>query len=252
VSLRYCRPAAEPAVVARHPVRAGDRDHRGRDHRGRDHPGRDRLAGLLDAVDEEAEPVLARIAGDVALELTLGLPPWQPLTRRRDLVNYLLPVVARLGQRRVPAVFARKRHADTSRLTVAPAGYLVDDRSPALQVRPVGSPHSPGWMEQVRDACAAAVGGTPPHPGAAALDLAFVVSSRHNWTTLWKPAIDAVAGPLLGVPDPDNPWSPNDDHITRLGLHRTIDASVGCDVVIAAWWSLDHDEGDPPAGDPGP
>ena len=239
MSLRYCRPAAEPAVVASHPVLAGGRDHR----------GQDRLAAFLNAVDEEAEPALARIAGDVALELTIGLPPSQPLTRRRDLDNYLLPVVARLGQRRVPAVFARKRHADTSRLTLEPARYLVDDRPPALQVRAVGSPETPAWMEQVRDACTAAVGGVPPHPGTAALDLAFVVSSLRNWTTLWKPAIDAIAGPLLGVPDPDIPWSPNDDHITRLGLHRTIDDSVGYDVVIAAWWSLDHDGEYRPATD---
>ena len=241
VSLRYRRPAAEPAVVAKHPALASGRDHRGQDS----------LAAFLNAVDEEAEPALACIAGDVALELTIGLPPSQPLTRRRDLDNFLLPVVARLGQRRVPAVFAHKRHADTSRLTLAPARYLVDDRPAALRVRAVGSPHSPAWMEQVRDACTAAVGAVAPHPGTASLDLAFVVSSLHNWTTLWKPAIDAISGPLLGVPDPDLPWSPNDDHITRLGLHRTIDDSVGYDVVIAAWWSLDHDDaGGPTTGPP--
>ena len=63
----------------------------------------------------------------------------------------------------------------------------------------------------------------PLASGTAALDVAFVVSSARNWTNLWKPTIDAIAGPLLGVPNPDLPWSPNDDHIVRLGLHRTID-----------------------------
>lgn len=226
---RFRRPDAEPTVLSTHPALASGMR--------REHPDQRRLTDFLTAVDEDAEPALARIAGDVALELTIGLPSSQPLTHGRDLDNYLLPVVSRLGQRRIPAVFARKVHADTSTLTVAPAGYRVDDVPPMMRTRVVGSYERPGWMEQVRDACATAVGARVHH-GPATLDVAFVVSSVRNWTTLWKPTLDAVAGPLLGVPDPENPWSPNDDHITRLGLHRTIDDSVGYDVVLLAWWSL--------------
>lgn len=229
--LRYHRPDSEPAVLSPHPVVAS--------WMRRDHRDQRRLADFLTAVDEDAEPALAGIAGDVALELAIGFSPSQPLTRHRDLDNYLLPVVSRLGERRIPAVFARKQHADISTLTVASARQRLDDVEPMMRVRALGSHERPDWKEQVRDACAAAVGRRTPHRGAAALDLAFTVSSLRNWTNLWKPTIDAVAGPLLGVPDPENPWSPNDDHITRLGLHRTIDGRVGYDVVVSAWWCLD-------------
>lgn len=229
--LRYCRPDAEPAVLSQHPVVAS--------WTRRDHRDQRRLADFLTAVDEDAEPALAGIAGDVALELVIGLPPSQSLTRHRDLDNYLLPVVSRLGERRIPAVFARKLHADTSTLTVAPVRRRLDDAAPMMQVRAVGSQERQAWKEQVREACAAAFGRRAPHHGTARLDLAFTVSSLRSWTNLWKPTIDALAGPLLGVPDPENPWSPNDDHITRLGLHRTIDGRVGYDVVVSAWWCLD-------------
>jgi hypothetical protein len=107
-----------------------------------------------------------------------------------------------------------------------------------MRVRAVGSYEHPAWREQVRDACATALRGRSPHSGTATVHLAFEVSSLRNWTTLWKPAIDAIAGPLLGVPDPESPWSPHDDHITELGLHRTTDDRVGYDVVVSAWWLL--------------
>ena len=109
-----------------------------------------------------------------------------------------------------------------------------------LQVRATGAYEHKAWKEQIRDACQATLGPGAPHSGTAALDVAFVVSSARNWTNLWKPTIDAIAGPLLGVPNPDIPWSPNDDHIVRLGLHRTIDNTLSYDVVIRAWWRLDE------------
>lgn len=227
---RFALPAAEPAVLTRHPVLASwDRA---------DQPSRARLAQFLAAVEEDAEPALARIAGDLALGLTIGLPDSHPLTRHRDLDNYLLPVVTRLGQRRIPAVFAQKLHADTSTLTVAPVRLRPDDAPPQLRLRATGSYEHPAWKQQVSDACAAAVNGTRPSAAPVRLDVAFGVSSLRNWTTLWKPTIDAL-GPLLGVPDPDRPWAPNDDRVVRLGLHRTIDDSLGYDVAISAWWSFE-------------
>ena len=61
------------------------------------------------------------------------------------------------------------------------------------------------------------------------------VNARRNWSTLWKPAIDAL-GPLLGSPDPERPYRPHDDRIVSLALHRGLDESLGHDVVITAWW----------------
>jgi hypothetical protein len=229
MATRFALPAAEPAVLTRHPVLAGwDRA---------DRPDRARLTEFLTAVEEDAEAALATIAGDLALNLTLALPDGHPLTRHPDLDNYLLPVVSRLGQRRIPAVFAEKVHADTSTLTVAPARLRPDDEPPQLQLRASGSYEHPAWQAQVFDACAAAVDGARPSAAPVQLDLAFGVSSLRNWTTLWKPTIDAL-GPLLGVPDPERPLAPNDDRVVRLGLHRTIDDSLGHDVAISAWWTL--------------
>ncbi|NUR08790.1 MAG: hypothetical protein HOQ22_07700 [Nocardioidaceae bacterium] len=196
---RFHRPATEPAVLSAPPEREA----------------------FLTAVDEDAERVMTRIAGDVAVELAVGVG--RP-------VSYLLPVVSRLGQRRVPAAFARRAVAHRSTLAVARAEPVVPDDRPDLEVYVVGAAEQAWWKEQVRDATERALAG-PPHPGTAALDVSFAVSSLRNWTNLWKPALDAIAGPLLGAPD--------DDRITRLGLHRTIDDAVGYDVVVRAWWTPD-------------
>jgi hypothetical protein len=79
----------------------------------------------------------------------------------------------------------------------------------------------------------------PPTPltGAISLDIEFRLSPARNWATLWKPAIDSL-GPLLGVPDPRRPFTPNDDRIVRLGLHRSIDPSLGWDIELSIWWAV--------------
>jgi hypothetical protein len=63
------------------------------------------------------------------------------------------------------------------------------------------------------------------------------VSSSRNWSTLWKPAIDAL-GPVLGIQDPAKPFRPDDDRIVDLAMHCTIDDALVNDVEIEAWWSL--------------
>jgi hypothetical protein len=62
------------------------------------------------------------------------------------------------------------------------------------------------------------------------------VSAGRNWSTLWKPAIDAL-GPLLGMPDPNHPFRPSDDRIVDLTLHRNVDDALGHDVVVTVWCS---------------
>lgn len=186
-------------------------------------------------MEEDAEPALARIAGDVAVELSVGVPEGSSLTEGGELDNHLLPLVSRLGQRRVPAVFAHKRHASASTLTFEAARLRPDDEPPRMTARLTAAVEDVAWKEQLRDACAA-VDHAPPARGPLSLDLAFTVSSLRDWTSLWKPALDSL-GPVLGVADPDTPWAPRDDRVVSLGLHRTVDGSVGLDVVLSAWWA---------------
>ncbi len=51
----------------------------------------------------------------------------------------------------------------------------------------------------------------------------------------WKPTIDSL-GSVLGRADPGRLYTPDDDRITRLGLHRTIDENLGWNVAIKLWW----------------
>src|SRR5262245_53280123 len=162
VPYRFHRPATEPAV--RSAPSEGE--------------------AFLTAVDEDVERVMSRIAGDVAVELAMGVAGGRP-------VNYLIPVVSRLGQRRVPAAFPRPALAHRSTLAVARAEPVVPDDRPDLEVYVAGAPEHASWKERVRDATEAALGG-PPHPGTVALDVSFAVSSLRNWTNLWRPALDAI------------------------------------------------------------
>lgn len=56
-----------------------------------------------------------------------------------------------------------------------------------------------------------------------------------NWANIWKSLIDAF-GPVLGE-NPERPFHPNDDRITSLGLHHNVNAAIGHDVIITAWWT---------------
>lgn len=54
---------------------------------------------------------------------------------------------------------------------------------------------------------------------------------------LWKPTGDAM-GPVLGEPDPRNPYNVADDRIVDLTLHRQIDKSIGHDIHVGLGWRL--------------
>jgi hypothetical protein len=192
------------------------------------------LATFLDEVEALVE--LVPEAGHLALELRVGLPDTKSLTSGGgDLDNYLFPIARRLGATRFDAVFGAKIHAASSALIVGAAEIMPNAREPDMKVRTTASASTRAWKEQVRAGCMAA---TPriPLAGAISMDLEFHVSSGRNWSTLWKPAIDSL-GPLLGEPDPRRPFMPSDDRIVQLGLHRSIDESLGWDIVVSIWWA---------------
>lgn len=199
-----------------------------------DHPDQLRLATFLDEVETSLE--LVPEVGRLALELNVGLPDNNSLTSGGgDLDNYLFPIARRLGAARFDAVFGTKTHANISTLAVGPAELMPSLREPDMKVRTTAAASTTAWKEQVRTACRAAAPRNLP-TRAISLDLEFRLSPRRNWATLWKPAIDSL-GPLLGEPDPRRPFMPNDDRVVQLGLHRSIDESLGWDIVVGVWWA---------------
>jgi hypothetical protein len=200
------------------------------------HPDQRRLSAYLD----EVEPIVGAQApaGDqLALELTVGLPRGTDLTRGgRDLDNYLFPIARRIGHRRLDAAFARKLHAAVSTIAACRATRMPDPPDePCLRVRTTASSASIAWKQQVNAACQVAAAVRPLTGGPVELCIRFGVASGRNWTTLWKPAIDAL-GPALGVADARRPFHPDDDRVVDLALHRHVDDTLGYAVDIAAWW----------------
>ncbi|MEP9385507.1 hypothetical protein [Nocardioides sp. KR10-350] len=160
--------------------------------------------------------------------LEVGLPAGRDLVDMADLDNYAFPLASRLRNEDLVAVWCTKRHADSSRVHIAPATETHGPRS-TYAVRTTASVATTAYKEQVRSAVvdAAAIPAGPVQ-----LQLAFVVGPQRNWLTLWKPTIDAL-DPLLGRTRADRDWHPQDGRITDLGLHVAVDPTLGHDVQIS-------------------
>lgn len=158
------------------------------------HPDQRRLGAYLDEVQALVSSAFPDAGDHLVLELMVGMPvELADASGGRDLDNYLLPIARRLGTRRLDAVFGRKGHGPTSAIALAPASQTAASPGPPqLSVRVTGSSESRAWKQQIHDACRAAVRDPLP-PGPVALRICFSVSSRRNWSNLWKPAIDALA-----------------------------------------------------------
>src|SRR6516165_3458910 len=184
----------------------------------------------LDRYLDELEVLTAGAVGDrrhLSLELRVGLSAAIPLIGRgNDLDNYVYPVVRRLKADRFDVAFADKDHAGFSTICIGEA-RLTDApvSEPQLSVRSSAPSDSREWKQQVFDACRRAISAPLPR-GPVAIDLRFTVARARNRPSLWKPAIDAL-GPVLGIPDSTKPFHPFDDRIVSVGLHRTVDDSVG-------------------------
>src|SRR3546814_6379419 len=69
-------------------------------------------------------------------------------------------------------------------------------------------------------------------PGPVQLQLGYVVGPQRNWTSLWKPTIDAL-DPLLGRTREDRDWHPKDgrrseEHTSELRSLMRISYAVFC------------------------
>ena len=221
----FDRPSAQPIVLPVRPVLAS--------WDASTSPSQKRLVTYLETVRS-----LVDLGGGsgLVLELVVGLPEEVSLDAGgHDLDNYLYPVAASLGPARFDAVFASKRHAADSTIAVAAASFAsVSPGAPNLDVVTTASSATRAWKEQINRACQA-ISPTPLPPGGVDLVVRFTVHSRRNWATLWKPAIDAL-GPVLGIPDPRQPFRPNDDRVTTLSLQRMVDDALRHQVHLEMWW----------------
>lgn len=200
----------------------------------RQHPDQLRLSAFLDHVEATVPETPDSHA---VLELNIGFPSSRSLTAAGgDLDNYLFPIARRLGAARFDAMFGSKSHAEWSSIAIAPSRELEGVPQPNMRVRTTAAASTRAWKEEVRAACQTASPRNLPTEGPIDLDLEFRVSPARNWSSLWKPAIDAL-GPLLGYRDPTRPFAPRDDRIVRLGLHRVLDPSLGWDIMVSAWWT---------------
>lgn len=185
---------------------------------------------LREYLDDTAQLVKHRLApgGPWSLLLEVGLPAGRDLVDMADLDNYAFPLATRLRDEDLVSVWCTKRHADTSRVVIAPAAESAGPGTTTYTVRTTASATTTAYKEQVRSAVvdAAAI-----PTGAVRLQLAFVVGPRRNWLNLWKPTIDAL-DPLLGRTREDRDWHPQDGKITDLGLHVAVDPSLGHDIVV--------------------
>jgi hypothetical protein len=198
------------------------------------------LSEFLDHVEGVVQPDMKLHPPPWAIHLSVGLPAGQPLdSGGHDLDNYLFPIARRLGHARIASARADKVHGRSS-VTLSSA-QLTDRVCDAgwhrasASSRASASTHA--WKAEIARAISQQ---TSPAPvGPVAMHLQFRVSPQRNWTTLWKPALDAM-GPILGFPA-GRPFSPYDDRVVQLGLHRVLDSTQGWRVDIEVWWKPEDD-----------
>jgi hypothetical protein len=221
----YLRPEGEPTELGT-PPRLASWNVAG-------HPDQRRLAASLDHAEELLAPTLGQLTGPVALRLDVGLANHVLLLEAHDLDNYAFPLAQRLTRTQhldLVSVWATKATANTSliRCETATRASLPGPFDYRATVQTTASAAMTAYKQQVSDRL---TGATELPPGPIAVELAFVVGPRRNWLNLWKPTIDALDR-LLGRTHLDREWHPRDGRITELGLHRTIDETLGDGVVI--------------------
>jgi hypothetical protein len=192
------------------------------------HPEQVRLRAFLD--DTEALLAPSKIDVPWALRLDVGLSSDLPLLHDRDVDNFAKPLASRLQNDGLVSVWCTKQHDQQSFVRIEAACERPAPSTDVLCVTTTGSWDLHAAHKQIRAAIADA---TELPDGAVKLELAFVIGlgSRRNWLNLWKPTIDSL-GPLLGHDLPFDMWNPCDGRITELGMHLSVDSSLGYDVVI--------------------
>lgn len=195
-----------------------------------DHPAQAALREFVGHVRELVDPVIARTRGELAVRLDVGLPETVDPFWERDLDNYLFPI-ARAMPERVVSVWGTKARGARSSVRVE----LAVEVAGPVGWHEFGVARTPGSDRYWKAAVRRAVLGAEELPaGPVGLQLALAVGPERSWTTMWKASIDGLE-PLLGKTYEDRIWNPQDGRVVRLGLHRTVDYSLGYDAAMTLW-----------------
>lgn len=194
-----------------------------------------------DDIEKELGSLLSN--SDLSLCMEIDVKDQKHLLHQHDLDNYLYPVVKKLGANRFTLIRAIKRIGGGSFLSIGSTAFshtsFPKEEWISFQHDTRGvSKDKPKWKEDIRNALKEAIESQkiyPLKPGPVALQLTLRCSSATNWINLWKPAIDAM-GPVLGEPDPQRPFHPNDDRIVSLTIHRNTDDSIRWSVHMNMAW----------------
>ena len=109
-------------------------------------PDQVRLREYLEDTAELLAP--AMVSGPWALRLDVGLTTGRDLIDMADLDNYAFPLATHLRSEDLVSVWCTKRHADTSRVLVAPARETPAPEA-TYTVRTTASSQAKAYKEQV-------------------------------------------------------------------------------------------------------
>jgi hypothetical protein len=210
------------------------------------HPAQVRLHSYLD--DIAAKLPLPTGSAPLFLHLHVCAKNETTLLQQNDIENFLTPLFGRrwLDPRRFDLVIGTKDALTPSYLTLGIAKPLterfIESEWSQFSAEPIGSASSKKWKEHLRQSLAVESRPLPPC-GGVRCQISLRCSGRRNWTTLWKPVVDAM-GPVLGYIDPLKPYHPRDDRITHLELHRIVDESLQWRVQVLYSWRMAQAEFD--------
>ena len=198
-------------------------------------PAQVRLKAYLDELEARARQIDLRGDG-LSLDLVVDVEVESRLTRHYDLENYLTPIASRFGANRFVHAYALKRVGGGSSLRIGraiPAAVSAEESWTSLAFD-LGRTSPDSAKKMLRDALLLAAPGLMP-PGPVAVDISWRYGANRNWVAWWKPTGDSM-GPVLGEPNPAQPFNPADDRIVELALHRDVDPSLGHDTHVAIAW----------------
>jgi hypothetical protein len=173
----------------------------------------------------------------LSLHFEVAVADRSHLSQHHDLENYLTPLFGRrwLDANRFVHVSATKGIGGTSRIRIgiAESANLSEDWT-YLGCSPGAGTGTPAWKTRIHESLSRQVR-SPLPDGPVEMHLAWHCSSKRNWVSLWKPTGDAMS-PVLGNITTGRAFSPRDDRIVSLQLHRTVDDRMGHDVDVGMWW----------------